>query len=184
MGESDTDAGVADATGVDAGGAGGLRLRPPTHRVHRKAVSWWRVQVLIAGAVLVVPLVVLAVLLPDAARFWLLAPAVVITAATVVGAIGMPMWWYRVHRWEVTGDAVYTRTGALWQEWRVAPMSRIQTVDSERGPLEQLFGLASVTVTTASAKGALKIPGLDHERAADLVHELTETTQASPGDAT
>jgi uncharacterized protein len=94
------------------------------------------------------------------------------------------LWRYRVHRWETTDDAVYTRTGWLWQEWRVAPMSRIQTVDTERGPLEQLFGLSSITVTTASAAGPLKIVGLDHELAAELVRRLTAATQANPGDAT
>lgn len=161
-----------------------LRLRPPTHRVHRTALAWWRTQFLVAGVVAVVPLVVLALLLPDPVFWWLVGPAAVLAAVSVVGAVAMPLWWYRVHRWEVTGDAVYTRTGALWQEWRVAPMSRIQTVDSERGPLEQLFGLATVTVTTASAKGAVKIPGLDHRLAADLVRDLTATTQATPGDAT
>ena len=71
----------------------------------------------------------------------------------------MPFWRYRVHRWEVTDDAVYTRTGWLWQEWRIAPMSRIQTVDTARGPLEQLFRLASVTVTTASARRPAQDPG-------------------------
>ena len=70
-------------------------------------------------------------------------------------AIVMPQWRYSVHRWEVAPQAVYTRAGWLYQESRIAPISRIQTVDSERGPLEQLFGLANVTVTTASAAGPL-----------------------------
>jgi membrane protein YdbS with pleckstrin-like domain len=89
-----------------------------------------------------------------------------------------------VHRWEVTDEAVYVRTGALWQEWRIAPMSRIQTVDTVRGPLEQAFRLATVTVTTASAKGAVRIEGLDHEVAAELAQRLTRITGATPGDAT
>jgi uncharacterized protein len=63
-------------------------------------------------------------------------------------------------------------------------MSRIQTVDTQRGPLEQRFGLATVTVTTASAKGAIKIEGLDHATAEELAERLTATTQATPGDAT
>jgi uncharacterized protein len=96
----------------------------------------------------------------------------------------MPRWRFRVHRWETTDDAVYTSAGWINQEWRVAPMSRIQTVDTERGPLQQLFGLATVTVTTASAAGALRLAGLDHVVADDLVEQLTETTQATPGDAT
>lgn len=80
--------------------------------------------------------------------------------------------------------AVYTRSGWFDQETRIAPVSRIQTVDSHRGPLEQLFGLANVTVTTASAAGPLRINGLDRATAEQLVTELTDNTQAEPGDAT
>ena len=75
--------------------------------------------------------------------------------------IVMPQWRYRVHRWETSADAVYTQSGWFNQERRIAPISRIQTVDSHRGPFEQLFGLANVTVTTASAAGPLEIHGLD-----------------------
>ena len=70
------------------------------------------------------------------------------------------------------------------QQRRIAPISRIQTVDSERGPFEQLFGLSTVTVTTASAAGPLKIVGLDRGTAQDLVDELTSATEATHGDAT
>ena len=96
----------------------------------------------------------------------------------------MPRWRYRVHRWEVTPEAVYTQSGWFDQERRIAPISRIQTVDSERGPLEQLFKLANVTVTTASAAGPLKIHSLDRATAQRLMDELTTRTQATPGDAT
>ena len=68
---------------------------------------------------------------------------------------GGPALEYAVHRWEVTDTAVYTQTGWWTRERRIAPMSRIQTVDYAEGALARLFGLATVTVTTASAAGAL-----------------------------
>ncbi|EUA22778.1 bacterial PH domain protein [Mycobacterium xenopi 3993] len=71
----------------------------------------------------------------------------------VVSAVVVPWWRYRVHRWEISPQAVYTRSGWLVQERRIAPISRVQTVDTYRGPLERLFGLANVTVTTASSAG-------------------------------
>ncbi len=160
-----------------------VRLRPPRNQVERRAVSYWLTNELLSA---VVPAAILAVLaaIIGPARPWLLLAVVVVLVVGVPYAIVVPLWRYRVHRWEVTEDAVYTRTGWLWQEWRIAPMSRIQTVDTARGPLEQLFRLSSVTVTTASAAGPLKIHGLDHELAADLVARLTETAQANRGDAT
>ncbi len=162
---------------------GKVRLRPPRNALDRRVLGWWRSQgALFFGA----PVLVLAVLglLIGPARFWLLTPAVVLAVLGVAWVIAMPLWWFKVHRWEVTETAVYTRSGFFWQEWRVAPMSRIQTVDTLRGPLQQVFKLATVTVTTASARGAVKISGLDHELAASLAEQLTETTQATPGDAT
>lgn len=160
-----------------------VRLRPPRHRVDKRAVRWWTAQAVVS---VVPPLLVPAVafaLVPGARR-WL--GAVLLAGALVAAAYiaVMPRWRYRVHRWETTPEAVYASSGWLMQEWRVAPLSRVQTVDTLRGPLQQLFGLASVTVTTASARGAITIDGLDRELAAEIVHRLTETTQAIPGDAT
>jgi membrane protein YdbS with pleckstrin-like domain len=166
-----------------AGETGALRLRPPHNQVERRAIGWWTVQELLGAVIPALILGVLALLIAPA-RFWLLFAMAIVLVIGIPYAIVVPLWRYRVHRWETTEDAVYAKTGWLWQEWRIAPMSRIQTVDTERGPLEQLFRLSSVTVTTASAAGPIKIVGLDHELAADLVQRLTRTTQATPGDAT
>jgi membrane protein YdbS with pleckstrin-like domain len=164
-------------------GTSATRLRPPRHPVDRRAVGWWTTDLLLFFAAPVLVLVVLGVLIRPA-RFWLLAPALLIAVLGLVAVVALPRWWFRVHRWEVTDIAVYTRTGWFWQEWRVAPLSRIQTVDTRRGPVEQRFGLATVVVTTASAKGAVTMSGLDRALAEEIAEQLTVTTQAVPGDAT
>ena len=164
-------------------GEGTVRLRPPRNTLDRRAVGWWRAQWLLLTAVPVLVLGLLGAFI-GSARFWLLMSAAVMAVVGLACAVLFPLWWFRTHRWEVTGEAVYVRTGVVRQEWRIAPMSRIQTVDTVRGPLEQLWRLATVTVTTASAKGAVRIEGLDHEVAAELAERLTRITQDTPGDAT
>jgi membrane protein YdbS with pleckstrin-like domain len=126
--------------------------------------------------------------------WWLLASdsvpgwhAVALAATVGIGVahlIVMPQWRYRVHRWEATPHVVYTQAGWFDQQRRIAPLSRIQTVDTERGPLEQLFGLSNVTVTTASAAGPLKVHGLDRDTAQRLVDELASTADVLQGDGT
>ena len=112
---------------------------------------------------------------------WLVGAAAVL----VLGyAAVVPQWRYLVHRWEVSDSAVYTQTGWWARERRIAPMSRIQTVDYAEGALSRLFGLATVTVTTASAAGALRIEGLDKDLAQRLVDDLTLKADAVEGDAT
>jgi membrane protein YdbS with pleckstrin-like domain len=159
-------------------------LRPPRHLVSRKAIPYWAVRALGGWLVVAFAQVVLMVLVSDGQLGWhgiALAVTVVVAAAHLVV---MPQWRFRVHRWEVTANAVYTQAGWFSQERRIAPISRIQTVDVERGPLEQLFGLSNVTVTTASAAGPLKIHGLERERAQTLVDELVRSVESTRGDAT
>lgn len=164
-------------------GTSTLRLRPPQHRYDPRVVPWWRWLILGWTAVPVLVLLVLGVLIAPA-RFWMLAPAAVLAVVGIILGVLLPLWWYAKHRWEVTDDAVYTRTGYFWQTWRIAPMSRIQTVDTTRGPLQRGFGLATLVVTTASSAGPVTIAGIEHEQAAELAHELSLITNATPGDAT
>ncbi|WP_159943240.1 MULTISPECIES: PH domain-containing protein [unclassified Nocardiopsis] len=159
------------------------RLRPPRHRVDRRAVWWWTTRSLTVAVLLTAAPLVPAVFW-EPPRTWFLLAAAVIGGVGLFVTVVMPQWRYRVHRWEVTDTAVYTSSGWLWQEWRVAPMSRIQTVDTARGPLQRAFGLSSVTVTTASAAGPIEIAGLDRALATRVADQLTDTTQATPGDAT
>ncbi|MBJ7329319.1 MAG: PH domain-containing protein [Solirubrobacteraceae bacterium] len=158
-------------------------LRPPRHRVSRHAVSYWTVQV--AGVwVIAFPALLMGTTAIDISGPLRAMIIVAAGALALASIIGVPRWRYAVHRWESTPEAVYTQTGWFNVERRIAPVSRIQTVDTERGPLEQLCNLATVTVTTASAKGPLKIAGLDDATADRLVDELTAVAQASPDDAT
>nr|AXL06648.1 hypothetical protein [uncultured bacterium] len=160
-----------------------VRLRPPTTKVNRRAVPWWRWRLALSSASLATLLAALGIVIPPA-RPWppIAAMAVVVLAVPLVALL--PAWWYRVHRWEVTDTAVYARAGYFFQESRIAPMSRIQTVDTERGPLERCFGLATLIVTTASSAGAVTIKGLDQDIAASLAHRLADVTALIPQDAT
>ena len=158
-------------------------LRAPAHLVSRRARWYWTVRALL-GWILVgaIATIVLAAADPTAAARDVV---IAVLAAVALGhLVAMPQWRYRVHRWEVTDTAAYTQAGWLRQERRIAPIVRIQTVDTERGPLEQLFGLVNVTATTASAKGPIKIHALDRDVAEHTAGWLTVRAQESGGDAT
>ena len=157
-------------------------LREPSQRVSPRARLMWTLEALLH---VVAPVVVLVVATGPVDAFdvpwWAWVLVAVVLAAYVVA---VPRWRYLVHRWEVTDTAVYTQTGWWARERRIAPMSRIQTVDHVEGAVSRLFGLATVTVTTASAAGALGIAGLDKDVARRLVDELTVKADAVEGDAT
>ena len=161
-----------------------LPLRPPAHQVDPRAVRWWQLRALPYLVLLIAVQVVGIVLFGGTAAAWLGGTLALTVAVGVAYELVVPALLFRLHRWEVTDEAVYTRSGWLVREWRIAPISRVQTVDTEHGPLQQLLALATVTVTTASARGPVRISGLAADDAAELARTLTETTQARPGDAT
>lgn len=157
-------------------------LREPAHRVDPRARAMWAVECAAGAAVLVVAAAVGALLWTEYdARWWGVA---LIGAGAVTYVIAVPQWRYLVHRWEITDTAVYTQRGWWARERRIAPMSRVQTVDYTQGPLARAFGLATLTVTTASAAGALRIDGLDRAQALGLVDQLTLRAEEAGGDAT
>ncbi len=160
----------------------GPSLREPSERVSPRARLMWTLGETVEGVLTVgVVWAVLHVTGWVDVRWWYVALALLAVAVSVAV---VPRWRYAVHRWEVTDSAVYTQTGWWVRERRIAPMSRIQTVDYVEGPLSRLFGLATVTVTTASAAGALQVVGLDRHRARALTEELTVAADTVEGDAT
>jgi uncharacterized protein len=157
-------------------------LRVPVNCVSRRAISYWTARAVLSGAA-----VLLAEIIGAAASGFATAWIVAIAATAVAAAahaVIMPRRRYRVHRWEVTDQALYTRSGWFSVHWRIAPISRIQTIDSHRSFGERIFGLANVTATTASAAGPVRIHGLDRALADTLLDQLAVATGQAPGDAT
>ena len=162
-------------------------VRKPTWPVSRSAVWLWLTEGLIGA--LVIAGVVAAFLLftpTDGGPLPLLrrlVPALGLAYAVV--AVGIrPFVRYRVHRWEVTGEAVYTLTGWLTRTWTLVPIVRIQTVDVTRGVLQQLFGLASIAVLTASSQGTVRVPHLEAGVAERVAEDLARRAEQVRDEAT
>jgi uncharacterized protein len=160
-----------------------VTLLDPAHPPSRKAPLVWAIGAAIPWLVLAVAQVVWFAI--DRRLLWLHVTAAVVTVVGALVFVGVvPLWRYRVHRWDLSAKAVYTRSGWLVQERRIAPISRVQTVDTYRGPLDRLFGLANVTVTTASSAGAVHIVALDSEVADRIAAQLTDIAAIGAEDAT
>lgn len=158
-------------------------LRAPANRASPRAVSYWRLAAILQAVLVLVP-VTAAYVIFSPHPWWGTALLVLLALLLLARVVVVPGFRYRIHRWEVTDTAVFTRSGWLTIEERIAPLSRVQTVDSHQTATMRPFGLATITVTTASSAGPVRIECLDHDVAKRVVAELTEVTGASEGDAT
>ena len=159
-------------------------IHDPVGRPSTRAVRFWTLDAIVGWAFLAA----LQVLWIWLGNLWTnpyhLGGLALTVLVAIIHASIMPRWRYSVHRWEVTDDAIFVRSGWLTQETRVAPISRLQTVDSRRGFLSRIMGLTTIKITTASSAGALTIHALDDAVAEEVVAKLAAIAQENAGDAT
>jgi uncharacterized protein len=163
-------------------------IREPAWPLSRSAIGLWVTEGIISSVFLGIAATLFAAFVPTDAPApfplfrWLIPAAVVVYA---VVAIGIRPWVrFRVHRWEVTAEAVYTLTGWLTRTWTLVPISRIQTVDVTRGVLQQLFGLSTVAVLTASSQGTVQIWHLEADVAQQVADDLAHRAEQVRDQAT
>jgi hypothetical protein len=160
-----------------------LAIRPLRFRLDRRFIVWRTLQALFWAAGVLGGLGALYAFVAGS-RPWVGPVLVVLGVIYAVNITVMPTVRYRVHRWETTDQAVYALQGWLTRKWQIVPVSRIQSIDVEAGPLQQALGIATVKVTTASSEGAITIEGLAAAVAGETAQQLKDITAATPGDAT
>lgn len=151
----------------------------PTERLRPSVVGYWLVSDGISA--LVVCALAWFVARPVLAEHWdqwkpwmdnvLLGCVIAVLSVTVITPpLGFARW-----RFGFLDDLLLMRYGILFVEERAVPVRRMQHVDLMRGPLERLFGLATLVVFTAGNEGsAFRVPGLSVQRAQELRDHIVQ----------
>ena len=103
---------------------------------------------------------------------WALAAAIVVVRWSLIDRTWRS--WGYVER----EDDLYITHGVIFRSLVAVPYGRMQLVEVGSGPLERAFGLATVSLKTASPETNATIPGLPPEEAARLRDRLTELGEA------
>ena len=163
-------------------------VREPAWSLSRGAIGLWVTESVIASVLLWVGIAAFLLLVPSdvggavPVLRWALPIAGAVYAIVAIGV--RPQFKHRVYRWEVTDEAVFTRTGWLTRTWTLVPISRIQTVDVTRGVLQQLFGLSTVAVMTASSQGTVHVWHLEADVAQRVADDLAHRAEQVRDQAT
>lgn len=134
----------------------------------------------IASLCFFVPLLAAAIALPVIVsdQPWLHLPWVAVLIWTIVYLIVL----YRqakVIGYAERDDDLLIRRGILFRRTTVVPYGRLQFVDVDTGPIDRMFGLATVKLHTASAATDATIPGLPRADADRLRDSLAGLGQAN-----
>lgn len=100
----------------------------------------------------------------------LIAIALVVVLVVVAPAIRWQRWRYEIRETEVD-----LQRGMLYVTRTLVPLARVQHVDTQQGPLERSFGLATVIFHTAA--GPNRIPALADQVAARVRDRIAELTR-------
>lgn len=90
----------------------------------------------------------------------------------VIALSGMTVAPDRIYRrlgYAIDGRLLRTVRGWLFHTDTVVPFVRVQHIDVTRGPVDKMFGTASLVVHTAGTHNSVVVlPGLSPERAAEI----------------
>ena len=135
----------------------------------RLALTW----LFLAGAALIA-----AYVLEDATRLAILLPLAALLAGALVVSVA-PARIYRRLRYGLSERLLRVVRGWLFHTDTIVPLVRVQHLDVVRGPMDKMFGTATLVLHTAGTHNStVTVPGLAPERAAairDIIREHVRT---------
>ena len=94
-------------------------------------------------------------------------------AIVLVYMAAAPPVYYARYRYRIMNDRIDVRYGVLVIRHILVPIERVHQVEVSRGPINNMLGLADVTITTAGGVAALNYLEIaEAEKVADLLNDL------------
>jgi len=140
----------------------------------------WRITALAFGALIYLPSIALALLLPDASavvRFSLFAVAVM----SVIFGIVMPKLRYRAWRYRLGTYAIALERGVVVKRTTCVPYHRVQHIDVSAGITDRALGITSLKLHTAASGTDAILPALTVETAETVRQFVLQRTDRDPG---
>ncbi len=106
------------------------------------------------------------------------APVTVLALVVAVVAWTVLRGRYRSWGYLERADDLVVRHGLLFRQVTVVPYGRMQFIDVSAGPIDRVFGLATVQLHTAAAASDARIPGLAQQEADRLRDRLAALGEA------
>lgn len=107
---------------------------------------------------------------------WLQVICIVVFILELLETLISPFFRYNRYRYSLTEEEVQVKEGYLFLEHTIVPISRLHKINIEAGPIDRLFGLADVEITTAG--GDITIKFLEKQKAEQIAEILKKRINA------
>ncbi len=104
---------------------------------------------------------------------------IIIGVLLIVNLIIAPSFRYKRYKYLINKEKIDVIEGYVWIKRVIVPVSRIHKITLQRGPIDTIFGLSKVIITTAGGEAVirfLKVEKAEYiaDRLKDKVNELIE----------
>ena len=84
-----------------------------------------------------------------------------------------PYFRYNRYRYSINEECIDIREGYLFVKRNIVPIERLHKLEISKGPIDQIFHVAKVTVTTAGGDVTLRF--LEEEKAEKIAENLKDS---------
>lgn len=152
------------------------QIKEPKKQLSKDAVKVWLISETISN---IIGFVILGVLLYLDYRFswkewigWIIIGITIFSILSTVWSFINPFLLYKSWRYDVDEEFLHLKSGVLKEEYRLIPMTKIQSVSTTQGPLLRKYGLSSVVIETMAS--SYPIPALPINVAVGLRKQIAE----------
>lgn len=103
---------------------------------------------------------------------WVTIICAIIMILEIIETIVSPLFRYQRYAYGLTDEEVQIKEGYLFLTHTIVPISRLHKIEISSGPLDRLFGLAKVEITTAG--GDVTIKFLEKDKAEHIADSLKQ----------
>ena len=81
-----------------------------------------------------------------------------------------PPFRYHRYRYAINEECIDVKEGYLWMQEHIVPIERLHQITMAQGPIDRVFGLTKVIVTTAGGEATIRF--LEYEKAQQIAEAL------------
>ena len=105
---------------------------------------------------------------------------VIIVVFSIIETFVFPFWEYKFWRYGIFDDKIETVNGVIIKKKIIIPISRVQNIKIEQGPIQRIFGIVTIKIVTAG--GDHEIPAITSVEADRITDNLKDVVEIGEKD--